>query len=72
MKTILGAIAVAVVCSVPIAAQWPKYEEAGIPETQKGAYGSTRRHLEHSTGSLIYLVFGRELTGTRRLRSLLD
>lgn len=36
-KTILRAIAIAVVCSVPIAAQWPKFEESGVPRDAKGA-----------------------------------
>jgi hypothetical protein len=35
-KTILGAIAVAVVCSVSLAAQWPKHEDAGVPRDAKG------------------------------------
>jgi hypothetical protein len=35
-KTILGAIAVVIVCSVPIAAQWPKYQESGVPRDAKG------------------------------------
>ena len=36
-KTILGAIAIAIVCSVPITAQWPKYEESGVPRDAKGS-----------------------------------
>ena len=36
-KTFLGAIAVAVVCSVSLAAQWPKHEDPGVPRDAKGA-----------------------------------
>jgi hypothetical protein len=35
-KTILGAIGIAFVCSVGIAAQWPKYQESGVPRDAKG------------------------------------
>jgi len=35
-RTILGAIALALVCSVEGAAQWPKYEESGVPRDAKG------------------------------------
>jgi hypothetical protein len=35
-KTIPKAIAIAIVCSVPVAAQWPKYQEAGVPRDEKG------------------------------------
>jgi hypothetical protein len=35
-KTILRAIAIAVACSAPIAAQWPKYQEPGVPRDAKG------------------------------------
>src|SRR5262249_10862637 len=36
MKKILSAIAIAVVCSVSAAAQWPKYEDAGVPRDAQG------------------------------------
>src|SRR4029077_9868634 len=36
MQKILSAMAVAVVCSVSIAAQWPKHEEAGVPRDAQG------------------------------------
>ena len=36
MQKILSAMAVAVVCSVSVAAQWPKQEDAGIPRDAQG------------------------------------
>jgi hypothetical protein len=36
MQKILRAIAIAVVCSVSVAAQWPKHEEAGVPRDANG------------------------------------
>ena len=36
MKKILKAMAIAVACSVSVAAQWPKHEEAGVPRDAKG------------------------------------
>ena len=36
-SAISGAIAVVVVCSVSIAAQWPKYQDSGVPRDAKGA-----------------------------------
>ena len=71
-KTILGAIATVIVYSVPIAAQWPKHQESGVPRDAKGAHRSTRRRLERPTASLISPVLGRELTGTLCRRSLPD
>src|SRR5438876_11824409 len=37
MQKILKAMAMAVVCSVSVAAQWPKHEEPGIPRDAKGS-----------------------------------
>ena len=37
MKKILRAVALAVMCSVSVAAQWPKHEEAGVPRDAKGS-----------------------------------
>src|SRR3954469_7787890 len=36
MKKILGAMAIAAVCSVSLAAQWPKHETAGVPRDAQG------------------------------------
>ena len=36
MQKILKAMAIAVVCSVSVAAQWPKHEEAGVPRDAQG------------------------------------
>ena len=36
MQKILSAMAIAVVCSVSVAAQWPKHEEAGVPRDAQG------------------------------------
>jgi hypothetical protein len=36
MQKMLRAIAIAVVCSVSVAAQWPKHEEAGVPRDAQG------------------------------------
>ena len=36
-KTVLGAIVVAVVCSVSLAAQSPKHEDPGVPRDAKGS-----------------------------------
>ena len=37
MQKILKALAIAVACSVSVAAQWPKHEETGVPRDAKGA-----------------------------------
>jgi hypothetical protein len=37
VNVVYRALAIVIVCSVPIAAQWPKYEEAGIPRDAKGS-----------------------------------
>jgi len=36
MQKILRAMAIAVVCSVSVAAQWPKHQEAGVPRDAQG------------------------------------
>src|SRR6185436_5407582 len=36
MQKILSAMAIAVACSVSVAAQWPKHEDAGVPRDAQG------------------------------------
>ena len=36
MQKILSAMTIAVACSVSVAAQWPKHEDAGVPRDAKG------------------------------------
>ncbi len=36
MQKILRAMAIAVVCSVSVAAQWPKQQDAGVPRDAQG------------------------------------
>jgi hypothetical protein len=36
MRNLLAAVAVAITCSVSIAAQWPKFQEAGVPRDAQG------------------------------------
>ena len=42
MQKILKAMAIAVACSVSVAAQWPKHEEAGVPRDAKGQPAARR------------------------------
>ena len=56
MQKILSAmiITIAVVCSVSVAAQWPKQEDPGVPRDAQGR----PRLARHSTGNPARMVMG--------------